>query len=141
LKFRRHHTWIILLAGLVFGACDTATIPSDLSDVQGTWELEAFELNNDDTVSVPNPQNFKIVFDPDGSIGVTADCNLCGGIYEANGNSISIEVQVCTQAYCGDQSLDRDYLEALGITSRYSRRGQELLLDYDNGTMRFQLSQ
>ncbi len=141
MKFWKNHSWMILLAGLAFVSCDTVTPPSELSEVQGTWQLQAFELNDGSMVTITAPQNFTIQFDLDGSLGVKADCNLCGGVYETNGNSISIEVQFCTQAYCGDESLDNQYLQALANTSRFQRQGQELLLDYGNGTLRYNVSQ
>ena len=141
MKFWKNHRWRILLAGFAFVSCDTITPPSELSEVQGTWQLQAFELTAGSTILIPNGQDFTIQFDPDGSLGVKADCNLCGGVYETNGNSISIDVQFCTRAYCGDESLDNQYLQALANTSRYTREGRELLLDYSNGTLRYNVSQ
>ncbi len=46
LNFWKKHSWMILLGGLAFVSCDTATPPSELSEVQGTWQLQAFELNS-----------------------------------------------------------------------------------------------
>ena len=141
MKFWKNHRWMILLAGLAIVSCNTITPPSELSEVQGTWQLQAFELTDGSTIVVPNVQDFTIQFDPDGSLGVEADCNLCGGAYETSGNSISIDVQVCTFAYCGDESLDNQYLQALANTTGFAREGQELLLDYSNGILRYNVSQ
>lgn len=141
LKLWKNHSWMILLAGFALVSCESITPPSELSEVQGTWQLQAFELSDGGTVTISDPQNFTIQFDPDGSLGVKADCNLCGGAYETNGSSISIDVQFCTDAYCGDESLDKQYLQALANTSRYAREGQELLLDYSFGTLRYNVSQ
>lgn len=141
MKFSRHHTWIVLLAGLAFAACDTATIPSSVSDAQGDWELQAFELNDGSTVTIPNPEKFTARLGADNRAILTVDCNRCRGSYEAEGNSLSFGQIACTLAYCGDESLDRDYLAALGSVSTYARQGRELRLNYADGTMRFSLSQ
>jgi heat shock protein HslJ len=130
---------ILLLATFAVASCDTATIPSTVSEVQGQWELQAFELNNGSTVTIPNPEKFTARFDADDTVNLTVDCNRCRGSYEAEGNSLTLGLMACTLAYCGDDSLDSDYMAALGSVSNYARHGQELLIDYADGTMRFSL--
>jgi heat shock protein HslJ len=127
---------ILVLAGLTLTACNEVTQPSELFTAQGTWELQS--LGN---TPVTNPENFTITFGPNDDLGVKADCNVCGGAYETNGNNISIDVQFCTLAYCGDASLDGDYQQALANTTRYTRQGNQLTLDYSGGTLIYQASQ
>jgi heat shock protein HslJ len=134
------HLAMILLAGLVLSSCDTATKPGELSAVQGSWQLQSFDTDAGGTIPIPNPERFSIRFDPDGTLGVTADCNVCGGVYETNGDNISINVEFCTLAFCGEESLDQDYLAALAQTTSFARQGQNLSLEYNEGTMRFQVS-
>ena len=136
----RKYSLLLLLAGVVFVSCDTATIPSAVSDVQGQWELQAFELNDGSTVPIPNPEKFTAQFGADDSLNLTVDCNACNGSYEASGNSLSIGLLACTLAYCGNDSLDSTYMRALGSISTYARQGQELRMEYADGTMRFNLN-
>lgn len=131
----------LLLAGFALVSCDTATLPSSVSDVQGEWELQAFELNNGSTVTIPNPEKFTVRFDLDDNVNLTVDCNVCRGSYEAEGNSLTIGLLACTLAYCGDDSLDSQYMAALGSISNYARQGRALRMDYADGTMQFLLSQ
>lgn len=127
---------ILVLAGLTLTACEQATLPSELFTAQGTWELQSLG-----STQIANPERFTITFGADGALGVNADCNGCGGAYEVNGNNISIDVQFCTMAYCGDASLDSEYQQALANTTRYSRQGNQLTLDYSGGTLIYQVSQ
>ena len=126
---------ILLFAGLTLTACDQATLPSELFTAQGTWQLQSLG-----STQIANPERFTITFGADGALGVNADCNGCGGQYEANGNNISIEVQFCTAAFCGESSRDKDYLEALANTTQYARHGDQLTLDYSGGTLIYQVS-
>lgn len=127
---------ILVLAGLTLTACSQATQPSELFTAQGTWELQSLG-----GTQVTNPENFTITFGSNSDLGVKADCNVCGGAYEANGNNISVDVQFCTLAYCGDNSLDSEYHQALANTTRYSRQGNQLTLDSSSGTLIYQVSQ
>ena len=130
------HAWVLVLAVLSFIDCDQATSPSELFSGQGTWTLQSLGATQ-----VSNPENFTITFGADGELGTIADCNVCGGEYKVRGNGISIEIQFCTEAYCGDGSLDREYLEALANTTRYTRQGSQLTLEYLSGTLIYQVSQ
>jgi heat shock protein HslJ len=131
---------LLLLATFAVASCDTATTPSSVSDVQGEWQLQGFELNNGSTVTIPNPEKFTARFDADDAVHLTVDCNVCNGSYEAKGNSLTLGLLACTLAYCGDDSLDSDYMAALGSVSTYARQGAELRMNYADGTMRFALS-
>jgi heat shock protein HslJ len=64
---------------------------------------------------VPDPGNYTITFLEDGTIGIKADCNVVGGHYTLDGASLSIQLGPSTMAFCGEQSLDRQYLALLGL--------------------------
>jgi heat shock protein HslJ len=66
-----------------------------------------------------------------------ADCNGCFGSYETEGISISIGPMGCTLAFCPPPSFDSQYTRALGSVSAFVRQGDELLLTYAEGVMRF----
>ncbi len=127
----------LLLGLLAFTACDEATSPSDLEETQGLWALQT--LGN---AQIPDPKNYTVRFGADGRLSARADCNNCTGTYEVSGNLLSIsEILACTRAYCGEDSLDMEYIHALTNASRFARRGSRLDVDYADGTMVFAVTQ
>jgi heat shock protein HslJ len=136
----KKYAGIILLAGWALASCDSGTSNSEVSELQGDWQLQSFALNDGSTVPVPNPEAYTAQFSADGSVNVQADCNRCNGPYEIEGNNIDVGLMACTLAFCGDASLDSQYTAALSGASSFVRSGDELLLSYSGGTMRFQLS-
>jgi heat shock protein HslJ len=135
------HALMILLAGALLASCESSTSVSSLSEVQGEWQLQAFELNDGSIQPVPNPENYTIRFAPDGNAHAQVDCNVCNGSFETEGNSISVGVMACTLAACPPGSLDAQYQTALGSMSTFVRSGSELSIRYAGGTMRFELSE
>ena len=77
---------LVLLAGWMLSSCSTATEVSELSAAQGQWELVAFEPGP----SIQNPDRYTIVFTVDGRFSSRADCNICSGGYETNGNAMTL---------------------------------------------------
>ena len=66
-----------------------------------------------DTTSVPDPENYTITFKADGTLEGKADCNSFTGSY-SQVNGFSIQLGAMTKMYCGDDSLDQQYLQLLG---------------------------
>jgi heat shock protein HslJ len=65
------------------------------------------------TTSVPNPENYTITFHSDGTFNGKADCNNISGTYSQD-NGFSITLGPSTMAFCGEASLDQQYLSLLG---------------------------
>jgi heat shock protein HslJ len=61
---------------------------------------------------VPNPADYTITFYPDGTLSGKADCNTFTGTYSQQ-NGFTIKLGATTQAYCGDASMDQQYLSLL----------------------------
>ncbi len=131
------HTGMFLLLGLLaLTACDQATLPSEIDGTQGSWALQSLGSQ-----PISDPQNYTVRFNSDGLLSARADCNNCTGTYEVSGNLMSIsELLACTRAYCGEDSLDREYINALTSVSRYVRQGSRLELEYAGGTMTFNVN-
>lgn len=66
-----------------------------------------------ETTTVPDPENYTITFHADGTLEGKADCNSFGGTYTQE-NGFHIDLGPTTMAYCGDDSLDQQYLTLLG---------------------------
>ena len=77
---------------------------------------------------VPNPENYTLTFLPDGSLSIKADCNMASGTYALEGNTLSIELGATTMAYCGEQSMDQQYLANLGNVAGYIMADGQLVL-------------
>lgn len=137
---KKYAGMMILLAGWALVSCDSGTSNSEISEVQGSWQLQSFAMDDGSNVTVPNPEAYTAQFTPEGTLNVRADCNMCNGGYETEGNNIQVGNMACTLAYCGDASLDSQYTSALSSASTFARNGDELLLAYSGGTMRFLVS-
>jgi len=131
---------IILMAAWLMAACDSSTSTSDLSELQGVWELQAFELDDGSVQEVPDPQNYTLSFEADGNVHAKVDCNRCNGSYETDGNSITMGLMACTLAACLPGSLDQQFQAALASATSYVRTGAELSMRYAGGTMRFRVN-
>lgn len=129
----RRHALAWLRAALVatcsaVAACapPEATSPGPASDVPllGTvWQWQAFEDSADGAESnefaVSNPAQFTLRLEA-GNAAIRADCNVLSWPYSLDGSSLRFEtLGPTTMAYCGDDSLDRRYLELLGNTATY----------------------
>ena len=64
------------------------------------------------TATIPDPASYTIVFNADGTLSGQADCNSFSGVYSQEAG-FSITVGAITEMYCGDTSLDRQYLQLL----------------------------
>jgi heat shock protein HslJ len=62
---------------------------------------------------VPNPASYTISFYADGTLSGLADCNTFKGTYGQSGG-FTIKIGVITSTYCGETSLDHQYLQLLG---------------------------
>jgi heat shock protein HslJ len=91
----------------------TIALPSSL--IQGIeWQwVSVTNQSTGETTSVPNPESYTITFNADGTMNGKADCNNFSGSYSQE-NGFSINVETSTMAYCGDTSLDQQYLALLG---------------------------
>jgi len=137
---------LMLLTVLMFAlpSCDDSSSgPSTQPLPTGTlWTLQAFELNDGTTINVivvGEPPSYQVLFREDGQVEIRADCNGCGGTYETRGSALSIEVEICTQVYCGADSLDREFKAALSTASRFDYDGTDLVIVYPGGRLLFRM--
>lgn len=88
---------------------------------------------------VPDPQNYTITFNTDGTADIKADCNSVTANYTTSGNDLTITLGASTLMYCGDASQDTIYLASLGQVTSYAIVNGDLQLIFsgDNGKMDF----
>jgi len=99
----------------LLAACTPAATPTPTTAIQGiVWQWTS--LTNQSTsekTTVPNPENYTITFNTDGTLTGKADCNTFTGTY-AQENGFTITLGASSRALCGEGSLDQQYLQLLG---------------------------
>ena len=80
------------------------------------------------TVDIPMPERFTVLLSDDHRVVVRADCNTCTGRYELSGSNLSLEPLACTRAFCGADSPDTSFLNALAADVSASRNDRTLTL-------------
>ena len=106
---------VSLITVILLAACKSAATPTPSNTITGIvwqWVSVTNQTTNQKT-TVPNPQNYTISFNADGTLTGKADCNDFTGSY-SQANGFSIKISTSTQAFCGEGSLDQQYLTLLG---------------------------
>jgi heat shock protein HslJ len=126
---------VVLLPVLLATGCDeTPTGPSDLTG--GAWRLVTIDRTGMPSLNAPSGNRFSIEFLADNRLAVRADCNSCGGTYELAGTRFTTGPLACTRAFCGSDSLDTPFLDALTNARAISRDGAELIIRAEGVTLR-----
>jgi heat shock protein HslJ len=130
---------LLILLILLVTACKpaaTATPEFSLQGVVWQWSSVTNQTTKEIT-TVPSPENYTITFKADGTIEGKADCNRFGGSYSQEGGGITIKLGASTLMYCGDTSLDQQYLALLGSVAAGGPDGQgNLALETAGGEQR-----
>jgi heat shock protein HslJ len=89
---------------------------------------------------VPDPENYVLTLNADGSASLKADCNQVRWTYTLDGTSLNFNtVGPATLAFCGEDSSDQIFLEKLGMGGAASIEDGRLVLTLNEnaGTMVF----
>ena len=91
------------------------TVPAPTNTIQGViWQwVSVTNQTTKETTTVPNPESYTIIFNADSTLTGKADCNNFSGTYSQQ-NGFKITLGPSTMAFCGETSLDRQYLQLLG---------------------------
>jgi len=104
----------------------------------GGWSLVSLEPDGRDAVAAAG-DTFGTEFQPDGTLGITADCNTCRASWTATGDG-ALEVRgpiPCTLALCASEPLDRQFVGLVEAARRWSLDEGSLVLASEDGTLRF----
>ncbi|MEA3440932.1 MAG: META domain-containing protein, partial [Chloroflexota bacterium] len=116
-------------------ALQTASL-EDILDI--TWQWAGLVETEPASQSVvPNPEIYTIIFRDDGAVNIQADCNMVGGTYNLEGSALKIELGPSTMAYCGDDSLDQQYLMLLDQVNSFGMEAERLKLADETFRMGF----
>ena len=109
---------LMLLASLgivlLLAACTQAVTPAPEDSIQDiVWQwVSVTNKTTEEVTTVTNPENYSITFNADGTLEGKADCNNFNGTYSQE-SGFSIKIGASTMAYCGDTSMDQQYLTLL----------------------------
>ncbi len=100
---------------LALAACAPAATPTPTNSITGiVWQwTSATNQTTKATTTVPDPASYTIIFNSDNTLTGKADCNSFTGTYSQQ-NGFTIKLGTSTLAYCGEASLDQQYLQLLG---------------------------
>jgi len=123
---------------LLVAACGPAATPTPANTITGIiWQwVSVTNKSTGEMTSVPNPESYTITFNADGTLNGKADCNTFSGTYSQEGGLI-ITLGASTKAYCGEASMDQQYLELLSAVVAGGPDGQgNLALENAGGEKR-----
>ncbi|HIP71328.1 MAG TPA: META domain-containing protein [Anaerolineae bacterium] len=111
---------------------------ADITNIVWQWtEFQDTAGKND--ITVDNPENYTVTFLADNQVSIKADCNMVNGSYTLDGSSLTIQLGPSTMAFCGEESLDQQFLGKLGFVAAYVMDGDNLVMNLqaDAGNMIF----
>jgi len=109
--------------------------PPDMSIVGVRWNLESIQYSAANVI--PIDEVFFIRLREDSRVEMEVDCNYCAGWYAlGNDNSIffNYTTMACTEAYCGEDSWDEEFHDALNTAKKYKVEGNRLRVYFNNGS-------
>jgi heat shock protein HslJ len=109
---------VIAVMAVLLAACDGPAVEEGTAQITLTgaeWQWTSVtDLESGQTTKVAHPEQYTVVFNEDGTFSGMADCNSIHGDYtfEVDGG-MSLTLGPRTMAYCGDDSMDEQFLELL----------------------------
>jgi len=126
---------LILLISVLIVACGNQQ--PDRSIANTTWQwAELIETEPASQSIVPNPENYTLLLSSDGNVSIKADCNMVSGSYSLDDSLLTIELGPSTMAFCGEESLDQQYLRLLTNVESYTIDNGRLVLELGDGAGR-----
>ncbi len=104
----------VCLGLLVLAGCKSDEDDASSNTITGiVWEWESVTVKpTSETTTVSNPGNYTLVFNEDDTFTGMADCNAIAGTY-STASGFTINVGPSTMAFCGEDSMDVQFLELL----------------------------
>jgi heat shock protein HslJ len=127
-----------LIIVLLLAACAPAATPTPTNTITGiVWQWTSLtNQTTKETTTVPDPAKYTIIFNTDGTLNGQADCNSFTGVYSQE-NGFTIKLGATTLAFCGEASLDQQYLGLLSNVAAGGPDGQgNLALETAGGEQR-----
>ena len=102
------------------------------------WQLVSITTPMEQ-ITPPEYQPYRVQFLENGTVLVTADCNVGSGTWSGTGGALEMSAIGLTRMFCGPESLDTMFAAMVSQVTRWSYQESELVLDLpvDAGTMVF----
>ena len=103
-----------------------------------TWQWVSY-TNPIESYEIESPENYTLMFNEDGTVSISADCNLANGSYTDEDGSLQVQIGPMTMAQCPAESRSDQFIQFLGFATRYFFKDGNLYLDLfaDGGTLEF----
>jgi heat shock protein HslJ len=125
----------LLVAGRLVPAA-WADSHGEIVGIQWQW-AELTETEPASQSVVPDPENYVMVLNADGTASLKADCNQVQWTYTLEGTSLTFNtLGPSTLAYCGDDSLDQLFLSKLGMGGTVSVEDGRLAIELNENAGR-----
>jgi heat shock protein HslJ len=118
-----------------------ADLGGEITGINWQWTLLTERAETVTQYAVPNPENYVLILNADGSVNLKADCNSVLWTYTLEDASLSFNtVGPATLASCGEDSSDQLFLSKLGTGGTVSIEEGRLVitLNENAGTMVFE---
>jgi heat shock protein HslJ len=128
----------LLLAGSLAApiAAQEATPVADRSAPEPVvWTLQSIAAPEGELL--PEDRAYTVQFQPDGALGVLADCNRGRGSWSADASALEIGRIGVTRMMCPEGSLDQVFLQALEGATGWRYEEDALVVDSASGVLRF----
>lgn len=133
---------VCLLIGAVQVMPTWAQAPDEIIGIKWQW-AQLTETEPAAQSVVPDPENYVVVLNADGTASLKADCNMVSWTYTLEGTTLTFNtLGPSTLAFCGEDSLDQKFLSTLGKGGTVSLEEGRLVLElsenagrmvFDNG--------
>ncbi len=120
-------------------AAPTETPDSPLSQIEHKpdprlidtlWQWESHTTDGEETIVVPDPENYTLTLQADGMATIQADCNRVNWTYASAEDRLAFDtLGPSTLAFCGEESLDQQYLALLAETATFVTEDGQLILN------------
>ena len=126
---------ILFCFSFIIFHCKNSPTESETKPLINTiWKLESFDIDGKIT-KPPKEQVYNIKFLNDNTFSGKNDCNEINGHYTLNSdNSLGIDDIITTEIYCGTESLDDNYWDALHAVKSYELVKNQLYIYYGNSS-------
>jgi heat shock protein HslJ len=113
-----------------------SVVDPSLIDITWQWARRTSNLGEEVLITVPNPEDYTLLFNVDGIFTTQLDCNNAAGTYTSSSpGSILMELGPMTQAACSPDSLDSEMVNMFGPAQSYvfEENGQVVIFKWVAG--------
>ncbi len=101
--------------------------PAEITGIAWQW-TEWTQTSPAAQAAIPDPQNYILTFQEDGTLFVKADCKGGGGTYTAEGMQMTLTLDPMSQQVCSETSQADTFITLLGQVNAFGMQEGKLVL-------------